>query len=458
MQLKLPITALSTSFLLSLGWGLGCGASTSPENEFQCEDTGAPDQGFATCQNGLPHRPEAVTCQLSLPRPDVHCGGEPYGGCDTDSDCTESPNGYCASGQTCYCSYACQTDADCGTDQLCECRGSVSACVPTQGCHSDADCPGSICAYRRTECGGTGYACVTDKDGCTVDADCGAGEQCLYDGTRRFCGVDTCVEGRPFLVANQIRMARLCPGSDWSATGVCEGLARAAISAQAREAARAHYLEMAAMEHASVAAFARFTLQLLGLGAPAALIEGAQSAMADELRHAKLAFAVAGRFGADRQPGALDITQALDDRSAWDTLKTTLLEGCIGETVAAARMLEASLLTSDEPLSRALREVADDETKHAALAWRSVAWLLERRPELVGSARHLLQRAVSTQIAEASFTQDSAEAELEAETLGVLSEARGRLVAGAALRHIVIPAAQALFSRLESNPAEAATV
>ncbi|MCA9646373.1 MAG: ferritin-like domain-containing protein, partial [Myxococcales bacterium] len=246
-------------------------------------------------------------------------------------------------------------------------------------------------------------------------------------------------------------------GAEWSAKGVCKHVGNTPASVRAREAAHAHYLEMAAMEHASVAAFARFTLQLLGLGAPAKLIEGAQSAMADELRHAKLAFAIAGRFGADRQPGALDISQALDDGSAWNTLKTTLIEGCIGETIAAARMLEASLLAEDPELADALGGVAEDETQHAALAWRSVAWLLEQHPELVAPTRRLLRETIAAQLVE---TQPSNEetSTLEAEALGVLSEQRGHLVAAAALRHIVIPAAEALFCRFDAKPDTALSV
>ena len=63
------------------------------------------------------------------------------------------------------------------------------------------------------------------------------------------------------------------------------------------------------MEHASIAAFARFSLELLAFGAPPDLVEQAQAAMADETRHAKLCFALAGAY-AERPigPGALDMT------------------------------------------------------------------------------------------------------------------------------------------------------
>lgn len=50
------------------------------------------------------------------------------------------------------------------------------------------------------------------------------------------------------------------------------------------------------MEHASVAAFARFTLQLLAMGAPAELVQASVGAAADELDHARLRFGIADRF------------------------------------------------------------------------------------------------------------------------------------------------------------------
>ena len=65
------------------------------------------------------------------------------------------------------------------------------------------------------------------------------------------------------------------------------------------------------MEHASVAAFARFTLHLMSLGAPAALVERSNAALADETLHAKLAFAIAsGYAGRAIGPGPLAIDGA----------------------------------------------------------------------------------------------------------------------------------------------------
>ena len=60
-----------------------------------------------------------------------------------------------------------------------------------------------------------------------------------------------------------------------------------------RDAVVKAWTTAARAEHASVASFARFTLQLLHLGAPADLVADAQQAALDEVRHARLCFGVA---------------------------------------------------------------------------------------------------------------------------------------------------------------------
>ena len=49
-------------------------------------------------------------------------------------------------------------------------------------------------------------------------------------------------------------------------------------------------------EHASVASFARHTLQLLNIGAPSELLMSSQKAAIDEVRHAKMCYGLAAAF------------------------------------------------------------------------------------------------------------------------------------------------------------------
>src|SRR5688572_10054793 len=80
----------------------------------------------------------------------------------------------------------------------------------------------------------------------------------------------------------------------------------------ARERAAEYWANAGLFEHASVAAFARFALQLLALGAPADLVASAQAAMADEIEHARLCFGLAWRYrGRSVGPSALPIADCI---------------------------------------------------------------------------------------------------------------------------------------------------
>jgi hypothetical protein len=53
------------------------------------------------------------------------------------------------------------------------------------------------------------------------------------------------------------------------------------------------------------------------------------------------------------------------------------LEGCVGETVAAVQAQESLLLATDPAVREVLAVTVEDETRHAELAWRFLAWALD---------------------------------------------------------------------------------
>jgi hypothetical protein len=184
--------------------------------------------------------------------------------------------------------------------------------------------------------------------------------KCCYHFEESDCGEG----GRPFLVHGHPRVASL-------ASNVANASA---------------WLADAQVEHASVAAFARLSLQLLALGAPAELVRDAQLASLDELRHADFFFDLASReAGAQLRPGPLDVAGALDDLSLAALVESNLREGCIGETVAAEHLRRRAQRTSEPELRAGLWAIADDETRHAALAFRILAWCRDTAPELTRS-------------------------------------------------------------------------
>jgi hypothetical protein len=154
-----------------------------------------------------------------------------------------------------------------------------------------------------------------------------------------------------------------------------------AAAPPARDAEAARWLAAALDEHASIASFARATLELLAVGAPPALIAGCQRAGLDEVRHAEACFARAGV-----EPGPLP---ALAPRGGGlaQVARDTFVEGCVGETIGAALAAKARDAATD-PAERALwARIADDEARHAALAWQTVRWAISVEPQLAAVVR-----------------------------------------------------------------------
>ncbi len=131
------------------------------------------------------------------------------------------------------------------------------------------------------------------------------------------------------------------------------------------------------MEHASIAAFARFTLHLLAVGAPPDLVSLSQQAIGDETEHARLAFSLASAYAGEAVgPGALAIDGSLDGFDVIELVGTLLREGCIGETVAAIEARDALDGVRDAAVRGVLETIARDELRHAELAWRTLGWLV----------------------------------------------------------------------------------
>ena len=101
-----------------------------------------------------------------------------------------------------------------------------------------------------------------------------------------------------------------------------------------------HWLQQAKEEHASIASFARHTLELMKFGAPARLLNAALSAGQDEIRHAQLAFGLASRFDPDGkvfEPSNMAVDRAAPLAASVQSMLAQLVDdGCVGETTAVA--------------------------------------------------------------------------------------------------------------------------
>nr|MBK7064494.1 hypothetical protein [Deltaproteobacteria bacterium] len=86
---------------------------------------------------------------------------------------------------------------------------------------------------------------------------------------------------------------------------------------------------------------------------------------------------------------------ALDGVCAEKSLRDAIVEGCVGETIAAL-VAQAQLRGATEPEAlSALTRIAADEERHAGLAWRFVAWALKEHPSLRGVAGRCFADALS---------------------------------------------------------------
>lgn len=362
----------------------GDGVASAKVERFPCRDprpvlrNGAPT-GFVECAGGWTHRTAPAACPPPAPSAEAACSG----GCSKDADCAEKPHGRCRvlqvlGGATmCTCAYACETDADCGAAEVCACGDDGGRCVPSD-CRAPNACGTGLCASAVTKptCGTALYQCQRPEDACMTDADCPAGEVCVTGagGPRQCRPREACaIPGRPFLVEGEARIAPVVASTAWLDPSLV--LPGRPPDEASRAGLAAYFARAAQFEHASIAAFARFTLELMAFGAPPDLVDAAREAMADETRHARLCFTLASHYaGRPLGPGSLDLTGRLAATSLEEAVEATVLEGCLGETLAAIEAAVAASTVEDPALAAVLARIADDERRHAELAWRFVAW------------------------------------------------------------------------------------
>lgn len=222
--------------------------------------------------------------------------------------------------------------------------------------------------------------------------------------------------------------------------------------ASARPEARAAHLwrEAGLAEHASIASFSCFLLQMLSLGAPPGLLQRGARAISDEITHALLCFRVAQRIDGERiGPGPLNVEGSGEvDRQA--ILEAAISEGCVAETVSAHLAASALPAARHPSAIKALRRIHVDEGTHAELAWDFVEWMLRRYPEMCPHARRWFAQALDPPHNEFEPVQGAG-----IEVFGQMTAAERDRRARSVAETVVRPRMEALFARLE-QPVEAA--
>ncbi len=193
---------------------------------------------------------------------------------------------------------------------------------------------------RRTDPGARAYA--GQLEGCSKHADPGS-IVCVYAG-------QDCSSGR--------RPAGLCVPATSAVDDLGAWLAGAAY-----------------LEAASVPAFERLADELRALGAPEVLRSAALAAADEERRHAEAMTAQARRFGVAVATPALG---APEPRPLVALALENAVEGCVRETWAALLAAHQAQSAEDPALRALMAAIADDERRHAELAWAIDAWARTR--------------------------------------------------------------------------------
>ncbi len=424
--------------------------------------------GFERCADGAVNRVEA----LAVPADGLgHActGGTGAMECSNDNACTDGPRGQCVGDWTeaddtgearrysCVCQYHCEDDSDCEADEACVSSWVTDTHIPAfcamAECRTGEDCPERECGLSAYSDGcdvGVSLLCRdAETDTCRVDEDCPKASQSCgwdYQSPEFFaCQTPNCAIGRPLLVEGGPRLAHATSRADWSeaASASPDGAPDAADAPNdaQRAALAVHWRAVAAAEHASIGSFARFTLQLLALGAPSELLFDTQTAAADEVRHARIAYGFASRYaGVAVGPGPLPLHGAMPALDAPGVLAGLIDEACVGETVGAAEAGAAAAACRDPQVRSALLSIATDESRHAALAWRAVQWLVNAHPELRAFAAERFTTAVS-----ALRSAPCRVPALDLAAHGVLAGQEKQRLREAALREVVEPLGAACF-------------
>ncbi len=434
-----------------------CGSVASPDVRGQCGSYGDSLVAYGTSQlpltkfTGSSHDPAFRKWPLSEPATESYRA-------TLDGVAAQARHNYC-----CYESCTALRAGDRGQSSV------PTGFVPGQRC-----VPAPSSTKHPAPGGGTCPAAI-ELDGAMRALASSGGAQCCYlypqpaprpDLERRHN------RGRPLRVNGAPVLAGAEERDDWRSSGAPSGLAPSGsvtsqlalsrlapsalgLSGEERSLLAAAWREEARMEHASIAAFARLSLQLLALGAPPALVRDAHQAAMEEVDHAQIAFSLASAYGgAPLGPGRLEeAASSSQERATLVTLvEETLLDGCVGETVAAVEAACAAEAATDVTIADALRAIAADETSHAELGFRIVAWAVKQAKDDVSPviARALAELRSAIEAEPAAPAGRSALADH-----GVLGEGERARIRHEVIRDVVIPAIAALVEGRPSESTEA---
>jgi hypothetical protein len=165
----------------------------------------------------------------------------------------------------------------------------------------------------------------------------------------------------------------------FAVTGNCTGRRPAELTAEGQvrsgDPVGLFFAEAARLEAASVPAFAHLARELRAHGAPRELVDGALQARRDEVRHTRQMRALARRFGTVSVSPRVKPTGI---RALELVARENAVEGCVRETYGALVAWWQAIHSDDAVVRSTMRQVAADETRHAALSHEVHGWAVGR--------------------------------------------------------------------------------
>ncbi len=215
--------------------------------------------------------------------------------------------------------------------------------------------------------------------------------------------------GRQIRSFGRALLAPVVPGSAWTQDDIALGSC-AELDDSTRQALARQWRENGRTEHASVAAFAELTRELMVLGAPPALLASAQRDALDEIRHTELCFALARALdGKEEGPGPLEaagrnLSGHLGSRTAAlaSLAVSSLIDGVLHEGLSARVLARLARRCQDAEVAAMVKTIAADEGRHAAHGWDVVRWCVAEGGvpvvhALRGAAKIVADQAASAQ-------------------------------------------------------------
>lgn len=245
----------------------------------------------------------------------------------------------------------------------------------------------------------------------------------------------------------RVLLPPVAPGTDWAEPA---DASRIAASDTVPDGVAEQWRENGRTEHASVAAFARLTLDLMAVGAPPALVAASHQDGLDEVRHTELCFGLARRLDG-RAAGPASFPEARRvpplPRSRPLALAKlavdSLVDGALNEGVSARSLARLAERCEAEPIRVVLKQLAADEGRHAAHGWDVVEWCVAEGGWVVES---VLAGALRALPAEQRTRRPVAAAEGEWERWGIPGRALEEEEYRAARAHL-LTRLEALLSR-----------